>query len=120
VRDTIVSTGHPHEVLDLLGEDLVREILLATSQEPMSAKELAAECDVDPSTIYRRVDLMTDRDLLTERTHIEADGSHHSVYELNIEHVDVDITAGRIDVGIEIREDAAKRFSRIWDDLRET
>jgi DNA-binding transcriptional ArsR family regulator len=115
-----VATGHPHEVLDLLGEDLVREILLATSQEPMSASQLADECDVAPSTIYRRVDVMTDRELLTERTHIEADGSHHSVYELNVEHVDVDISDGRIDVGIEIREDAAKRFSRIWNDMRET
>lgn len=104
----------------MLGEARVREILMATSREPLSAKELSEECDVAPSTIYRRVEDMIAEDLLVERTRIEPDGSHHSVYEANVDHLDVDIEAETIDVDVHIREDAAQRFSRIWNDLRGT
>lgn len=108
------------EVLELLGEERVRQVLTATSREAMSAKELSEECDVALSTIYRRVEEMTDHDLLVERTQIEADGSHHSVYEANVDHLDIDIDDGQIDVDVHVREDAAQRFSRIWTDIRET
>lgn len=86
----------------------------------MSAKALSSECEVARSTIYRRVEDMLDSDLLVERTRIESDGSHHSVYEANVDHLDVDIEDGAIDVRVHVREDAAQRFSRIWSDIRET
>ncbi|MCU4719503.1 ArsR/SmtB family transcription factor [Halapricum hydrolyticum] len=115
-----MSTDAPSDdLLALLGERRVREILAATSREPMSAKELSEECDVALSTIYRRVEDMIDQGLLVERTQIEPDGSHHSVYEANVDHLSVDIDDGAIDVSVHVREDAAQRFSRIWNDIRE-
>jgi hypothetical protein len=108
------------ELLELLGKERVRQILAATSDKSRSAKELSTECDVALSTIYRRVEDMIANDLLVEGTRIEADGSHHSVYEANIDHLDVDIDDGTIDVSIHVREDAAQRFSRIWSDIRES
>ncbi|MDB2246160.1 winged helix-turn-helix domain-containing protein [Halorubrum ezzemoulense] len=116
-----MSTDHrADELLDLLGEERVRQILAATSRDPLSAKELSEECDVALSTIYRRVEDMVANDLLVEQTQIETDGSHHSVYEANVDHVDVDIEDGTIDIKMDIREDAAQRFSRIWSDIRDT
>lgn len=108
------------ELLKLLGQERVRQILAATSRDPKSAAELSEECDVALSTIYRRVEDMIASDLLVERTRIESDGSHHSVYEANVDHLDVDIDEGTIDVSVHIREDAAQRFSRIWSDIRES
>ena len=108
------------ELLELLGQERVRQVLAATSREPMSVKELSDECDVALSTIYRRVEEMVDYDLLVERTQIEPDGSHHSVFAANIDHLDVDIDDGTIDVSVHVREDAARRFSRIWSDIRDT
>lgn len=116
-----MSTDHrADELLDLLGEERVRQILAATSRDPLSAKELSEECDVALSTIYRRVEDMVANDLLVEQTQIETDGSHHSVYEANVDHVDVDIEDGTIDIKMDVREDAAQRFSRIWSDIRDT
>lgn len=108
------------ELLELLGQERVRQILAATSRESLSARDLSEECDVALSTIYRRVEDMIANDLLVERTRIETDGSHHSVYEANIDHLDVDIEDGSLDVSVHIREDAAQRFSRIWSDIRES
>lgn len=108
------------ELLELLGQERIRQVLAATSREPMSAKELSDECDVALSTIYRRAEEMVDHDLLVERTQVEPDGSHHSVFAANIEHLDVDIDDGAIEVSVRVREDAARRFSRIWSDIRDT
>jgi len=103
------------ELLELLGQERVRQILAATSQESRSAKELSTECDVALSTIYRRVEDMITNDLLVEQTRIESDGSHHhSVYEAKVDHLDVDIDDGTIDVSVHVRENASERFSRIW------
>ena len=114
------TTDYTDELLELLGEERVRQILAATSREPLSAKELSEECDVALSTIYRQAEDMIDVGLLVEQTQLESDGSHHSIYEANIDHLDVDIADGTIDVSVHVCEDAAQRFSRIWRDIRET
>lgn len=114
------TSASGEDLLELLGEPLVRQILAATSREACSAKELSEDCDVALSTIYRRVEDMVAHDLLVERTQIESDGSHHSIYKANIDHLDIDVKDGSIDVRIHVREDAAERFSRIWEDIRET
>jgi len=57
---------------------------------------------------------MITNDLLVEQTRIESDGSHHSVYEAKVDHLDVDIDDGTIDVSVHVRENASERFSRIW------
>lgn len=108
------------DLLGLLGDKYVQAILAATSVEPMSAKELSEELNADVSTIYRRVDDMLEYDLVVERTQIVEDGSHHSVYHANVNHVDIDIDDGEFTVNIEVRESPADRFTRIWDDIRET
>ncbi|MFB6176537.1 MAG: transcriptional regulator, partial [Halobaculum sp.] len=61
-----------------------------------------------------------EHDLLVEQTEIESDGSHHSVYEPNIDHLELDIDDGDLTVSVHVREDAAQRFSRIWSDIRES
>lgn len=114
------TTDRTADLLELLGQERVREILAATSRERLSAKELSEECGVALSTIYRRADEMVEHDLLVERTRIEADGSHHAVYEANVDLVAVEIEDGSIGVRVSVREDAAERFSRIWSDIRET
>jgi predicted transcriptional regulator len=116
----VATDDSSEELLALLGKRRVRQILAATSREPLSAKALSEECDVAVSTIYRRVEEMVEHDLLVEQTQIESDGSHHSVYEANVDHFDVDIDDGRIAVDVHRREDAAQRFSRLWSDIRES
>lgn len=119
-RVTAVYTeSRTEDVLELLGERRVREILEATSREPMSAKALSEECEVARSTIYRRVEEMLEHGLLIERTRVRPDGSHHSVYEANVTHLGVDVENGRLDVRVQVHEGAAGRFSRMWSDIRE-
>lgn len=108
----------PDAVFDLLGDEYVRDILAATSREPLSAKELSQRCDMSVSTVYRRAEALMDEGLLAERTHIDRDGHHHSEYEATVDHLDVDIEDGALTVELERSEDAVDRFTRVWEDIR--
>jgi hypothetical protein len=106
-------------VLELLGDEYVREIIVATYETPRSAKELCAELDAARSTIYDRAEAMVEQQLLVEHTRIMDDGSHHSVYEATVDHLDIDISDGEFEIRIETYESAAERFTNIWGGLRE-
>jgi predicted transcriptional regulator len=113
------SEEDPADVLSLLGDEYVRQILVATSESPKSAKELSNELDAALSTVYDRTEQMVRHRLLVERTRIMEDGSHHSVYEVNVDHLDVDVGNGELEVQVQTRESAAERFTSIWSDIRE-
>jgi hypothetical protein len=106
-------------LLTLLGDEYVQEILVATDDDALSARELSEELDTARSTIYDRTERMVEHGLLVERTRIVADGSHHSVFESNVDHLDVDVVEGELQVEVERRESAAERFTNIWSDIRE-
>ncbi len=106
-------------VLSLLGHEYVQDLLVATSENPKSAKQLSEELDAAPSTIYDRTKTMVAHRLLVEHTRIMEDGSHHSVYEVNVDHLDIDISNGTLKVQVQTRESPAERFTTIWNDIRE-
>lgn len=110
----------PETVFELLGDDYVRDILVATYTEPMSAKELSEACGMSLPTVYRRVEDLTDHDLLLERTRIVADGHHYTTYEANLEGLRVDLTPEGFLVELTRREDPSDRFTRVWERIRET
>ncbi|WP_299333100.1 ArsR/SmtB family transcription factor [Haloplanus sp.] len=107
------------DILTLLGDEYVQAILVATSTTPKSAKELSDELGTARSTIYEKTEQLVAHDLLVERTRIMNDGSHHSVYEANVKHLDVDLNAGDFQVRVQTRDTPASRFTNIWNDIRE-
>jgi predicted transcriptional regulator len=113
------STTDATDLLSLLGDEYVQRILVATDAGPLAARELSEELDVARSTVYDRTERMVEHGLLVERTRIVEDGSHHSVFEANVDHLDVEVVEGELQVQVERRESAAERFTNIWSDIRE-
>lgn len=108
----------PEAVLELFGDPYVRTIVRAASREPMSVKELSKECDSALSTVYRRVDDLVDEGILVERTQIEPDGSHHSVFETRMDELRIAVDDGRLELELVASRDAAEQFTRLWEDIR--
>lgn len=106
------------KVFAILDDDYARAILEATRRERLSAKALSEECSMSISTVSRRVNTLLEQDLLFERTHVDPDGHHYSEYEARLDRVDIQLLETGFDVRIELREDAADRFTRIWDNMR--
>jgi DNA-binding transcriptional ArsR family regulator len=113
-----VSEDADVAVLGLLDDRYARAILTATSDEPMSAKQLGEACDASLSTVYRRVDDLEDHGLLAERTRVDADGHHRTLYRSLVESVRVDFDDG-VRVSVVGRHDPADRIAGIWDGMRE-
>lgn len=95
-----------------------RNILTQTSETERSAEELAEVIDVSETTVYRRLETLKERGLVQESLRIEKDGNHRRVYRATIKHIEVDITNEEVKTRIEWDEDAADRFTRLWEGLR--
>ncbi|WP_423745391.1 winged helix-turn-helix domain-containing protein (plasmid) [Haladaptatus sp. SPP-AMP-3] len=108
----------PVELFRLLDDEYARTILTKTSERPMSAQTLRDECDASLPTIYRRLNDLEACDLIEKYTRPEPDGNHRSMYEAAIEHVEIDIEDGDLEVTVTEREDTADRFTRVWEGMR--
>jgi len=98
-------------VAQLLEDDCVQRILTATLDEPMSASELTEVCDASRATVYRRLDDLSERGLVDDRTRPDADGHHRTVYRATLDRVVVDLTEDGFEVTVATRESAADRFT---------
>lgn len=115
-EETETDTAAIAAVLD---DEYAREILAATSREPMSANTLSETCDASPQTIYRRVEELKRHDLLTEQTQFDPDGNHYAVYAARLEAVTVRLDEGSFIVEITRREaDVADKFTQFVENLR--
>jgi predicted transcriptional regulator len=109
----------PDELFDLLGDEYVRAVLTATRGEPMSAQEISETREMSASTAYRRADALVEKNLVAEVARIDAEGNHYTAYEATLDGLDVDLTEHGFSVEVEtVSEDAADRFTRIWEDIR--
>lgn len=106
------------EIFAILDDDYARAILEATRRDRLSGKEISEQCGMSRATVSRRINELLDHDLLVEHTHIDPEGHHYSEYEARLDRVDVRLLEGGFDVRIELQEDAADRFTRIWDNMR--
>jgi predicted transcriptional regulator len=105
------------EILDTIGDQHARRVLAAISREPQSAKELAEECDMSLPTVYRRIEMLTEYELVKDRTLVADDGNHYKVYESNFESTVISLEDDEYKVRIYREENLPDRFSQLWDEL---
>jgi len=116
-RDDVM--GPEFETLvGFLDDEYTRDILTATSQQPMTVQELSDVSAAAPSTLYRRVEQLREADLLEEQTRIRQDGHHDTVYAATLAEVRVTLEDGQFDAEVKrANEDAADRLQRLWGEL---
>ncbi len=106
------------ELFALLDDEYARSILIATSVEPLSADALAERCDASEPTIYRRIDRLETFDLVESTQQLDPDGHHYKTYAARLERVTIDLDDGDLTVAVDRTEDAADRFTRLYEELR--
>lgn len=105
-------------LLALLGDEHIQKILCATSEGRMSAAELHEICDASLATIYRRIETLLEHGLLIEQAEIDPAGDHYQVYEAGFDDLDIHLEDGEFDVQLRVRDQAADRFTEVWEDIR--
>ena len=86
--------------LEILGDECARTILVATSDGPKTAKELAKRTDRSSATVYRRINNLLESELVTECIRFDENGSHVTAYEATVNTLSISITADGIDVSV--------------------
>ena len=115
-----MSDGPDEDVVDLLGDDYVRTILVETRDGPESVDALSEACDADPSTIYRRVERLEAAGLVTATQRLDPGGHHYKEYGAALEAVHVHIDADGYDVELDrtADEEPADRFTRLYEGFK--
>ncbi len=105
------------DILDMIGDEHARTVLASISREPSSAKELSDRLELSQPTIYRRLELLEEHDLIKHRTLVADDGNHYKEYLSNFNSTVISLEDDEYDVRIFREENLPDRFSRLWDEL---
>jgi predicted ArsR family transcriptional regulator len=106
------------DVLQTLGNKYSAEILDATD-EPQSAQELSDELGIPIATCYRRIDELTEHDLLELHDNILSDDRRRiKVYRRNVETIHVDFEES-LTVSVEERSEVTNKLDEAWRTLSE-
>ncbi|MDS0261587.1 helix-turn-helix domain-containing protein [Haloarcula sp. S1CR25-12] len=101
------------ELLQTLGNKYSAEILDATD-EPISAQDLSDELEIPIATCYRRIDELTEHDLLELHDNILSDDRRRiKVYRRNVDEVRVDFDEG-LSVQVEERSEVTNKLDEAW------
>jgi len=105
-------------VLDVLDDAAAREILEALS-EPMTAGEVASECDLARSSVYRKLNRLSTASLLETETKLRPDGHHTTLYRVAFDSVVVGFSDHR-SLAVDVVRPAAPgaRLESMWAEVR--
>lgn len=107
------------DVLDALDDSDCRTIVTHLDGA-MTANELSEACDIPLSTMYRKLDLLSDASLVDEQIEIRTDGRHTTRYVLAFDEVRIALDDDRsVDVAIKRRtQTPEERLSELWSEVR--
>lgn len=102
-------------VLEALGDPDCQSILSETT-EPMTANELEDACEIPQSTLYRKLELLSDASLVQERDTINPKGGRVTYYERAFTDVKISMDDdGDFSIAIERPpQSAEERLADIW------
>jgi DNA-binding IclR family transcriptional regulator len=120
VRDPFADEEVP-DLQELLGalEDPDCRTIVRRLDEPMTASELSDECDIPLSTIYRKLDTMSDATLLDELTEVRSDGHHTTRYDVAFDEIRILLEEDRsLDVELSRpAQTADERLADMWSEV---
>ncbi|WP_423751468.1 ArsR/SmtB family transcription factor [Salinirarus marinus] len=102
------------ELLQVLGNEYNADILGST-HEPRSAQELSEELDVPIATCYRRIEELTDADLLEHHDRVLSDERRRvNVYRRDVDEVRIEFREDAYSVEIEQRTQVKNKLDEAW------
>lgn len=105
------------QMLETIGDQGARTILATLSQEPRSAKELTEQLEYSAATIYRRLNLLEQHDLVESQTVVADDGNHYQIYKCTFDSTVIRLQDDEYDIRIFRTDNLPDRFANVWDEL---
>ena len=112
-------TSDPDDIFEVLSSEISREILAAASVRPMSAQELEQVCDASLPTIYRRLEMLQNYDLLSEQQVVDPEDGQYKQYSTDLKEINIVVENGSYNVDIRVQKDTVDKFGKLFRDLGE-
>lgn len=107
------------EVLQVLGNKYNAEILSA-AYKPKSAQELSDELGIPIATSYRRIEELTEIELLElDGREFSDEGRRTNVYRRTVDKLRVEFDEEDVDVSVEERSKVENSLVEVWTHLKE-
>jgi len=113
-----MDDGDPKAIVDLVSDGYGWRILVETRNEYKSAQALSDSCDADPSTIYRRIERLSEAELLAVQQQLDPDGHHYKAYRANLDALHIRLEDEGFTVEVDRREPPADRFTRLYEGFK--
>ena len=81
------------DLLALLGDEYACDILRALADEPLPARELIERHGMSRTTVYRRLDRLTDAGIVDSRLQPASDGHHRREFHLAVDELEFRVDA---------------------------
>lgn len=105
------------EILDAIGDECARDILVTICRDSRSAKEIAEATDYSLQTIYRRIDLLEEHGLVTSRTRQIEGGPQDHIFETTFDSALISVDDGEYTARIYQQQNLPDEFASLWSDL---
>lgn len=120
----MTGDADPQSVFEALADPDCRDVL-ATLDDPLTAREVVDACDLPQTSAYRKLDRLSEAGLVDERTELRVDGNHATTYVRDCSGVVVAIDEDDYEVDF-LRERTAEedrtadeRLARLWSQIGE-
>jgi len=107
----------PENILEVLGDSLCRDLLLVANGSPASAHSLAERVSTSLPTVYHRLNVLVDYDLVVERRRVNESGDHYRLFETVLERAELALENDEYAVSIETGESQTS-FESFWNEFR--
>jgi predicted transcriptional regulator len=104
-------------IAGILEDETARRILAETSSEHMTVNELATHLNASKPTIYRRIEQLEDRALVSATIQPTETGPQEKVFQATFDRLVVSLDDGTYSYDIERTERMADRLTRFVDQL---
>jgi Fe2+ or Zn2+ uptake regulation protein len=113
------SQWNPDNIIEVLASSESRTILSAASVRPVSAEELEQVCDVSLPTVYRRINVLVEYDLLSEEQAIDPEKGQYKRFRTDLQEVRLVVEDGGFDIEVKLRRDTVDKLDEVMQDLSE-
>lgn len=110
----------PTNIFGVFGDQLARQILVLTSERPMSADDLSDHLDASPPTIYRRINTLIEYDLMKSQQQVDQNGHHYQTFKTTLKQIAFEIEDGGYNIDVQMRRSLVGQFEAFWSDLEDS
>lgn len=108
---------NPDNIIEVLASSESRKILSAASVRPVSAEELEQVCDVSLPTVYRRINVLVEYDLLSEEQAVDPEKGQYKRFRTDLKEVRLAVDDGGFDIEVKLRRDTVDKLGEVIEDL---